>query len=417
MHGNHSRLFMANRKTTIEEALPLLRYFKYVGVFPYKIVNKLIQLENGQREAFENLEIDTSWKYTIYQVIIFGYVLTRSGFGAIQIFRKHYLAPELGFNLNIICIFMLIGSLLLVEFSLHSQMKETIQFLNEWHLIESKVRENALNHGFRAQKTNLKWRPYVIVRTYFVIMILGNIVIDILVFVRYPRYELFLYSLQNPNVESTWFKLLSVLELSLFITILIAYNVQFDLLGTGFPCSIKHSICILQVEEYGEEFESNQKSCERFDQFLSNLNVYMRLDSLVTRFNTLYGNELLRLKAIALVAFCFLFYTPVRQPHLINCVSVAIFLNLTGFLLQKMVQVLMQMGRVQKESLKFRGSWMQNLSVGHPMSEKWRYYWIQVLNSTPTIAFTAGSYYSIKSSTILTFFSIATSYVIVALQI
>lgn len=70
-------------KTTLEHALPVLRLIKYTGFFPFKI--EKTRVDHGKKTEVVEISLDNSWKYFIYQTIVFTYCFIRLIFGTHQL--------------------------------------------------------------------------------------------------------------------------------------------------------------------------------------------------------------------------------------------------------------------------------------------------------------------------------------------
>jgi len=148
----------------------------------------------------------------------------------------------------------------------------------------------------------------------------------------------------------------------------------------------------------------------------SALSFYRNLDRLVSDFNTIFGDCLLGLKLVVLIILCIVFYIPVRQPQLINAVSDASFASITISILKRVVEILNGMGSVRREAEKLKQEWTRELSQFYRFGRLARPESLAAFHYAHAITFRGGRFYDIQPSVFLTFLSIATTYVIVALQ-
>lgn len=404
------------RKTTIEECLGILRLLKYFGVFPYKFDYKILSVGPERLKRFEKLGIDTSWKYSIYQGFILIYYLTHYAFGSIHIVKGFSNEMNPAFYLNVLCIMILSGATVVLTLLLNYQMKGVVKFLNDWHLLEGR-----LLPSFKKDHKNWKFRPYMFLVRNMVSSALVNFFTFVIPSITSPRYGLFLYSILDPNVELAWFHVVSTLDMTVSLFFRFFHITQFTLLAIAFPKSIQdslHSILppsLRHPNSKSTKFDHFEHRREKF--VWKNFKYYAHLDDLLLKFNFLFATPMICLKFVYMVCFCVIFYFPLRHPQLLNAVSFGIFTNIAIIMLRLTTQVHIGMGAVQREALHFKKAWTEELIHGNPNTMKERRLQIHILNSAPTMSFSEGSFYTIRSFTILTFASVTTSYVILALQL
>jgi len=229
-----------------------------------------------------------------------------------------------------------------------------------------------------------------------------------------PRHLNFLYSLIDQSVDYLWFHILSTCEINIFYALILAQLAQFDLVGVIFPNWIRGTLkSISPCSDWGDkdEFEVSLTAALRF---------YSKLNDLVSGFNSIYGNLLVGIKLLSLIAICFLLYVPIRHSTGI-AFSIAIFLIFSVILI-KLSSYIMSMGSVYTESANFKRSWIYSLGNNHLRHKNGKPYFQKLCGMVhfhllPPISFCSGPFYDIQPSTILTFLSIATTYIIVALQV
>lgn len=411
--GGVIQIPMADRKTTVEEVLPFLRLIKYAGIFPYRFDYKTLSVGRERLQKFEKLGIDRSWKYGVYRVMVWTYMLLRY---AVVILNNIRLFALNSFDLNAMCSNIFIGTVLTLTLILNGRMKWVVKLLNGWHGVDACLEPMPKRHHKTCSSLSL---CNMSIRKSLAMMLLLQFFINFTASITFPRYKLFLYSSLDPKLEIFWFKVLSALDTYIFSAIFSTQLLHLDLLVVSLPDSIQNSLAIICPGSRNLKLECSahphlEQTWER--RFKTTLRIYIRLEELVNHFNEFYGVGIIGIQSIYMLCFCLAFYIPVRHPELLNGLSFAIFLVNSSYLLQDVTGILQRMGDVQSKALHFKEAWTEELISGDSTSVTKRLRQIQILNCGPTISFVGGGLYSIQSFTTLTYLSIATSYIIVALQ-
>ena len=146
------------------------------------------------------------------------------------------------------------------------------------------------------------------------------------------------------------------------------------------------------------------------------MNNYWALHRLILRFNSIYSNALLGLKLSFLICLCIIFYIPIGHPHIVDRMTITIMISTGGTIMIKITQILVAMGSVRREEVEWKKAWTRALSQNGRNFDSTTS-WLETFNSYPTLAFSGGTFYNIQPSGTLSFISIATTYVIVVLQV
>jgi len=229
-----------------------------------------------------------------------------------------------------------------------------------------------------------------------------------------PRYLLFLYSLASQSEEYFWLRVLSTCEINMFFFLLWTQYAQLDLFGVVFPNWVQHTLETISAGSNLFRLNESQPSALLP---VTPFRFYSKLTHLVSSWNAIFGNLLLGIKVANLISICFLLYDPIRHP-----IGLALTLGhftLTLTILIKLIPLLMSMGRVHTESICFKDSWAHELGTNYKIRGDGKQKGLKMMpfHYALPISFHCGPFYDIQSSTILTFFSISTTYIIVVLQI
>lgn len=205
----------------------------------------------------------------------------------------------------------------------------------------------------------------------------------------------------------------------------------FEFLTLIFASSVTNSIKIIlptpNLAEFGKEIEAEIA-----------LKFYRRLDQLVQEFCSIFKWPLFIYKATILMLLCLRNHVLLRLFSGASSILSGTNNNFAGtkflcFYIPEIIKIcflLTQMGNVQAESESFRNKWKNSLWDSDNDDNEGEYYWKvhQFSNRRALIrnkikelchpfGFQCGSFYFLQPWTILTFFSVATTYLIVLLQL
>jgi hypothetical protein len=148
---------------------------------------------------------------------------------------------------------------------------------------------------------------------------------------------------------------------------------------------------------------------------------FQMLKELVGSFNSIYRWMFIFYKTSILIQYCILFYVPMRYLSEVPFSSILIFIVSGLFFSIQLSSLLPAMAKVFSLSKAFKGTWLQSFPNLTYVENSDQFYTLnmqmQILGKCTEFGFEAGRFYIVKSGTILTFFSIATSYLIVLLQL
>lgn len=237
-----------------------------------------------------------------------------------------------------------------------------------------------------------------------------------------PRHPAYIYSLLKKPRESPLLLITSVLFHELGFTVLWGTFFLFEIIAIGFPNSVAKCLEILTLRNQAElQFEAKIKELTICLQF------YDKFHSLVQKFNELFADLLFVVKAMFMILLCILVYIPLRISHLLTVPMVAysIFAFISYVLIRRISLILTSMGKVYEGSKAFKTTWSSGFPRPDP-NEKHRISPAlarqndrnkERLIFLSRIRFRCGDFYHIQPRTILTFFSITTTYIIVLLQL
>jgi hypothetical protein len=190
----------------------------------------------------------------------------------------------------------------------------------------------------------------------------------------------------------------------------------FDIVTAAFAEGIKHSLRTLSFQDDGVEsdeiiprylksaFVNENKVSDMFEE---NVNSYEELNAIVLEYGNLFCYALLIFKCFTLIEIYIVVYSVLALQELSSAALYSV-ISLTQAI--RLVNVLIALSFVQFESKKFKESWVRELEfLTKPQKDKLRF--------IRPIGFVIGRLYVIIPSTILTFFSIMTTHVIVLLQV
>lgn len=174
-----------------------------------------------------------------------------------------------------------------------------------------------------------------------------------------------------------------------------------------FYLTFSQSICnILQILT-SEAFEENNK------RFISTLQLaichYQKVEKLVKQFNATFRWLFLVYKVVTLINFCILIFVPLRGYAIFSGVGFTAFFVSFLFFTWNIGTLLPSIGAVFKMSEEFKREWFKKL--GNEDN------YFRELKCCYKFGFEVGSFYLVHEGSILIFFSIATSYLIVLLQL
>lgn len=268
------------------------------------------------------------------------------------------------------------------------------------------------------ENSNLERRSYIGVRNYICVVLFSHVSGSFLSSVIHPDHFFFLYSLNTGKEDIPWFRYLSIAELATITALFWFQTLLWDLFSVIFPMSIK--ISLQNIFPFAES-ETN----DTIESILSETHdptpawkCYTNLNRLVNRCNALIGNAMLGMKFCFMLTMSLYVYIPIRQRNRYKSIVIALFIFSTFVIVWKLVLILTAMGGVHQKGIEFKERWKKFLT--NDISGRWRNsgcLWMELFEYGPTIAFRGGELYDIQQSTILTFFSAVTTYVIVGLQI
>jgi hypothetical protein len=190
----------------------------------------------------------------------------------------------------------------------------------------------------------------------------------------------------------------------------------FDIVTIVFAEGIKHSLRAISSPNYGVESDTmiprdlksdSVNENKASDMFKESVNTYEELNAIVLEYGNLFCYALLIFKCFTLVEIYIVVYSVLAIQELSSVVLYSV-ISLTQAI--RLVSVLISLSFVQFESKKFKESWVRELEfLTKPQKDKLRF--------IRPIGFAIGRLYVIIPSTILTFFSIMTTHVIVLLQV
>ena len=277
-----------------------------------------------------------------------------------------------------------------------------------------------------------------------------------------PRHPAYLYNLMDPSAESCLFLIISAVVEQVFFVIMWSFFFLFEFIAIGFSHSVSKCLEILSYHPHSH-FPVNPtsqsdpvtaklakqkiKTITKYptshditsNQLTFCLEMYDKLSLLVRSYNSLFAYLLFYLKAMILVMLCALIYVPLRfkikQNTSISTLALLIFFGLAYSLTRRLVLLLNSMGNVYQKSLSFKASWVNHVfpfpRLAFPVAEtdyavfesaasilkRQNQLHKDLLQLCPPIRFKCAAFYDISPNTLLTFFSIMTTYLIVLLQI
>jgi len=394
--------------TTIEQCLPIIKLVKYTALFPYSFVHipEPVELTTSTaRMKHIHFETNLSWRSFLFRITVQAYLAVQLAFGYTQIFQAIFFNTDYTFSTAVspLCGNLLATCAFGITVVSNQKKLQITRLLNQWHMTELEIDSK--------QATS----AYTFVRSCLIFFVGWTGLTTTFHAITFPRHLAYLYSRTDPSADVFWFQLISACEVNLFNLLLWAEFSQLDLMGVIFPSWVQQSLHSLSPQSNGDgQYEPNIFSlCPQ-----SSFRYYSKLNDLVSGFNSIFGNLLVGIKLVALIAICLLLYVPIRHPSG-TPIAIAHFTSLLVVVI-KVGSSLMPMGAVQKESNSFKDSWIYSLGNNLIMNSDWNQNSWKIapfFHFVSPISFRGGSFYDIQPSTILTFFSVATTYIIVVLQI
>jgi len=410
--------------TTVERCIPILKYLKYTSILPVRIIYSVehpqLVTEAGRKEnVFKEVEMETSKvKYTA-RVLVLSYNILKliSVFiqlGRIWILRKSSEAVILTALYFPVVLFLVVGTCL--KFLYEVKKVKIIGFLNQWHRFEEGINRKYLrdkkivctvdgpSHIFRGMRNGRSL--LILLSTILVTFATTN-----------PgsrRHAFFLYSIVDDDLEIPWLLAMSVLDGTLTShSIWPAYS-ALDLFVEGFPRSAFNYLKLISNASGNERNKSPADSIFTMtgraepDHHQSAMRMYAEVENLVEEFNSIFSEVLFWMKVVAVCALCGSCYACLKPDYDFNIYSVAMYLLYAAASLGRQIRMLGAMGKVYHQSAKLKRAWLDKAS--NPVQ-------IFRLQHLPLMQFQIGGYYGVTPNTILTLFSVTTTYVIVLLQL
>ena len=276
-------------------------------------------------------------------------------------------------------------------------------------------------------------------RTYrlFFVTISTSIVLVTINHVISPKGLTSIYSLLLPLGDNLPLQIFSLLLRLFFLGVIWLGTSLYELITFGFAESMTQCLKIISFQspvqikeptdlfwifskEFEHKFQTHQKSnfmyetTIRYDSCIEN---YRRVQLLVQQFNALFSNVLFILKAMNLINLCVLLYIPLQEgSHKSAATNVMLFVGSVS-IIHKLYLVLNGMTSVYKESIEFRQSWVKALPYLSQAPSTMSLLNRDKLKFLSPIKFQSGIFYDILPNTLLSFFSITTTYIIVLQQI
>jgi len=144
---------------------------------------------------------------------------------------------------------------------------------------------------------------------------------------------------------------------------------------------------------------------------------FEHIRELMNEYNGIFKGLFLFFKGILILQITIMAYLPVKRMYVLPFSSTAIFFALTVHYVAQIVMVLCETGRVYQVCRQFQDSWMRNLQKSGLCATDTGYNLKMLLETCSPFGFDVGGCYVVETRTVLTFFSIITSYLIVLLQL
>ena len=297
--------------------------------------------------------------------------------------------------------------------------------------------------SFEKQKQYFNWTMIFYIVLCFLLVTLLSIS-----FVTRPKYPIFFYSVLGPSYDFSAIKyFLSATQITTLAYMCISLS-HFEIIIFGFSHSIQNLLKFSRSDgnrmesfskkaklafnmyetifrtstslEFIELKSSSNTSQPAVDQTkplgVHNLEVALgkheQIKDLIDTFNELFSWFLVLYKALSLIQVCTLIFVALRRITQSPSAS-AVFQTTAVSYVVRICVLLPSMGSVYKESVKFKDSWSKILPELDPLN----YTVKRRLKYCYPIGFRAGNFYHVTPTTVLTFFSITTTYLIVLLQL
>ena len=257
-------------------------------------------------------------------------------------------------------------------------------------------------HGERIQKR--VWKSII---TFYCVFFVISIFLIIRNQIDHPRSVKYITSVFESEQDiSLLFKILSYILITFQIIITLFLPCLFEVLVVGFAAFVQHGLAVLADNRISKDDDTTDifKNNRIFE---INMNRYEDLNILVNQFNQYFSNLIILYKGFALLhiyffVFCFIRYRNHPELHLFFFIAVLHVIRIL-FLLP-------YLAAVYKKSLHFKAAWSKALKCLTELQQD-QIALIQPLGIKP------GNLYVVLPSTLLTFFSVMTTHIIVLLQI
>ncbi|CAL8072770.1 unnamed protein product [Orchesella dallaii] len=144
---------------------------------------------------------------------------------------------------------------------------------------------------------------------------------------------------------------------------------------------------------------------------------FEHIRGLMNEYNGIFKGLFLFFKGILILQITIMAYIPVKRLYVVPFSSIMIFFALTLHYVAQIVMVLCEAGRVFHASRMFQDNWMRNLQKSGLCVTDTGLNLKMLLETCTPFGFDCGGCYVVDTRTVLTFFSIITSYLIVLLQL
>lgn len=289
-------------------------------------------------------------------------------------------------------------------------------------------------------------RPFIITIPLSIILMGFNILVS-------PRYPMYLYSLVPADVEILWLKFACFIITWMEVYFFALCENQIEILYTAFAKSVSSCLKILYMpaqiwhpynpktapsspclhhvskinlkttnHQHKDEAKPSVTSVDVLNTFEDSVEKFERLNSLVILFNKIFAWPMVVFKTFTMVRLCCYVYVILKHPQAQTafpatvatqfqlCVVFPYAVFATCF---KFGLSLTALGEVYSHSVKFLHCWKKLLMLLN-QQPNWRE---RLLKSCSRFGFHCGNLYTIRPQTILTFYSVTLTYLIILLQL
>jgi hypothetical protein len=246
-----------------------------------------------------------------------------------------------------------------------------------------------------------------------------------------PRFPMYIYSLIPENEDNCWLRVISSISGWLTTSLFTLSEGQVEILFPAFARSVNHCLEVIMLSEgppdsrlcknCEDDDQKHHFSCDCWklqilDQLEKSLDQYEKLEALISEFNKIFSWPIIMYKSSAIVKMCSYAYIILKHSDSSGMWGYLIFPYALVILSSKVGIILSSFGSVEHQTELYFKSWKRiicELDQHDYLVQKLE----RRLQGCTKFGITCGNFYTVYPHTILTFYSVTLTYLIIMLQL